>query len=75
MKYLHHLGSILFVLSILMATGVDRNPIQALYAVLFIGIACVCFNKYNTWEQKQVCKRENQRKFESTETNEIKGAA
>ena len=37
-------GAIMFTLGFAMATGVDQNPVQAIYALACMGIACVCFS-------------------------------
>lgn len=38
-------GAILFCLGFCMATGVEQNPIQAVYALASIGAASWCFNR------------------------------
>ena len=38
-------GAVLFVLGFAMITGVEQNPIQAVYALICMGAACVCFNR------------------------------
>lgn len=42
-KFLSIIGVVCFVLGFAMATGVDANPVQAIYALLCMGAACVCF--------------------------------
>lgn len=42
-KILSFLGAVCFVLGFAMATGVDQNPVQALYCVVLIAGALVCF--------------------------------
>ncbi|MBR3398581.1 MAG: hypothetical protein IKH08_02250 [Prevotella sp.] len=37
-------GGILFALGMLMATGVDVNPVQGVYALLLLGAGAVCFS-------------------------------
>ena len=37
------MGGILFALGMLVATGIDLNPIQAVYALLLLGGGAVCF--------------------------------
>lgn len=37
------LGVVLFTIGMAMATGVDANPIQALYCVVLMAGALVCF--------------------------------
>lgn len=39
------LGAVLFVLGFAMATGVDQNPVQAIYALVLMGAALVCFRR------------------------------
>lgn len=36
-------GAVLFVAGFALATGVDQNPVQAIYACLLLIGACVCF--------------------------------
>ena len=43
MKKLSIMGGILFALGMLVATGIDVNPIQAIYALLLLGGGAVCF--------------------------------
>lgn len=38
-------GAILFCIGFGMATGVEQNPIQAIYALASIGAASWCFNR------------------------------
>ena len=42
-KILSILGAVCFVLGFVMATGVDQNPVQAIYCVVLIAGALVCF--------------------------------
>ena len=42
-KILSILGAVCFMLGFAMATGVDQNPIQALYCVVLMAGALVCF--------------------------------
>ena len=46
-------GAILFTLGLLMATGVDVNPIQALYTLVLMGGALVCFKAAERLEAKK----------------------
>lgn len=46
-------GAILFALGFCMATGVDANPIQAVYAVVLMGGALLCFKTAKRMEQKK----------------------
>lgn len=43
MKKLSIMGGILFALGMLVATGIDVNPVQAIYALALIGGGAVCF--------------------------------
>jgi hypothetical protein len=43
MKKLSIVGGILFALGMLVATGIDVNPIQILYSLALICCAAVCF--------------------------------
>ena len=38
-------GAVLFCIGVAMATGVDYNPIQGVYALICMGAASVCFNR------------------------------
>lgn len=42
-KILTILGAVCFTLGFAMATGVEQNPIQALYCVVLMAGALVCF--------------------------------
>lgn len=44
-KRLSIIGAVLFGIGFCMATGIDRNPLQAVYTVVFIGAAAVVFNR------------------------------
>lgn len=44
MKKLSIVGGILFALGMLVATGIDVNPIQILYSLALICCAAVCFS-------------------------------
>lgn len=46
-------GAILFALGFCMATGVDQNLIQAVYAVVLMGGALVCFKTAKSLEQSE----------------------
>lgn len=52
MKHLPIIGAVLFVLGFAMATGVDQNPVQAIYAAVFIGGASICFNVHDKREKQ-----------------------
>ena len=43
MKKLSILGGILFALALAVATGIDVNSVQAIYALLLLGGGAVCF--------------------------------
>ena len=36
------IAAVLFTIGMALATGVDQNPIQAIYALVCMGAACVC---------------------------------
>lgn len=42
-KFLSILGACLFCVGFVMATGVDQNPVQAIYALVCMSAALVCF--------------------------------
>lgn len=42
-KALSILGAVCFTLGFAMATGVDQNPVQAVYCVVLMAGALVCF--------------------------------
>ena len=44
MKKLSIVGGILFALGMLVATGIDVNPIQIIYSLALICCAAVCFS-------------------------------
>lgn len=71
MKYLGRIGGVLFTLGFTVATGVERNPIQVLYALVLMGAACVCFNVYDKYTKRA------QQESDSTqpESSDIKEAA
>lgn len=46
-------GAILFALGFCMATGIDRNPIQVVYALALMSGALVCFKTAKRLEKKQ----------------------
>lgn len=46
-------GSILFTLGFCMATGVDQNPIQAVYALALMAGALMCSKMAKRLEQKK----------------------
>ena len=46
-------GAILFALGFCMATGVDKNPIQAVYALVLMFGALVCFKTAKKMEQSE----------------------
>ena len=51
MKSVKIAGAILFTLGFCMATGVDVNPIQAVYALVLIGGALACFKTASRLEK------------------------
>lgn len=65
MKKLSILGGFLFALGMLVATGIDVNPIQAIYALLLLGGGAVCFAYADTEsEHKNETKSINLKKWE-----------
>lgn len=44
MKKLSIVGGILFVLGMLVATGIDLNPIQGVYSLVLLGASLACFS-------------------------------
>ena len=44
MKKLSIMGGILFALGMLVATGIDVNPVQAIYALVLMVGGAVCFS-------------------------------
>lgn len=53
MKSVKIAGAILFTLGFCMATGVDQNPFQAVYTLVFMGGALVCFKTAKRLEQSE----------------------
>lgn len=53
MKSVKIAGAILFTLGFCMATGVDANPIQAVYAAVLMGGALVCFKTAKRMEHSE----------------------
>lgn len=45
-------GGILFALGMLMATGVDANPVQGVYALVLLAVAGVCFSHEDSAESE-----------------------
>ena len=43
MKKLSIVGGLLFALGMLVATGIDMNPVQVIYALVLFGGSAVCF--------------------------------
>jgi len=65
------LGGLCLAIGSLMITGVDANPVQALYALAFIGAACACFN----WHDKHQAKSDKSAKELSITKKEMEAAA
>ena len=63
MKKLKIMGGVCLALGFVIATGIDVNPIQALYALLLMGAAWVCFYAVDEYEAEL----ENERKHDTTE--------
>lgn len=65
MKKLSIVGGILFALGMLVATGIDVNPVQILYSLALICCAAVCFAYADTEsEHKNETKSINLKKWE-----------
>ena len=66
MKKLSIMGGILFALALAVATGIDVNPIQAVYALLLLGGGAVCFSlaDESESEHKNETKSINLKKWE-----------
>ena len=61
------LGSLCFVAGFALATGVDQNPVQAVYCVALMGCALVCFKaaeRKQAAENKTLKATINPRKWE-----------
>lgn len=63
MKKLKIMGGVCLALGFAIATGIDANPIQALYALLLMGAAWVCFHAVDEYEAEL----KNERKHDTTE--------
>lgn len=46
------LGAILFACGFVMATGVENNPVQGLYALVLMGVSYVCFTRAERMEKR-----------------------
>ena len=65
MNKLSIVGGILFALAMLMATGVDVNPIQGVYALVLLGAGAVCFSHDSAEnESEKETKSTNLKKWE-----------
>lgn len=53
-------GAILFVLGFAMATGVDVNPIQALYTLVLMGGSLLCFKTAERLEARESEKKQSE---------------
>lgn len=51
-NFLSFLGAVCFMLGFAMATGVDQNPVQALYSVVLMAGALVCFKSAERMERR-----------------------
>lgn len=72
-KTLSIIGAVLVCIGMLMATGVDYNPWQAVYAAVLIGAASVCFNRADAIGKRE--KSERMRKLFDDKRSTIKTAA
>lgn len=65
MKKLSIVGGLLFALGMLVATGIDMNPVQAIYSLLLLGGGAVCFSLADAKsEHKNETKSINLKKWE-----------
>ena len=66
MKKLSIVGGLLFALGMLVATGIDVNPIQIIYSLALICCAAVCFSlaDESESEHKNETKSINLKKWE-----------
>lgn len=62
MKKLSIMGGFLFALGMLVATGIDVNPVQAVYALLLLGGGAVCFSLADTESEELKVKSEESSK-------------
>lgn len=46
-------GAVTFTAGFCLATGVDQNPVQAVYAVMLMGVACVSFRRADAMEKQE----------------------
>lgn len=53
MKKFSIVGGFLFALGLLVATGIDVNPVQAIYALLLLGGGAVCFSLADRAEESE----------------------
>ena len=53
MKKYQITGAILFALGFVMATGVENNPVQGLYALVLMGASYVCFARAERMEKRE----------------------
>ena len=78
MKKLKIMGGVCLAMGFVIATGIDTNPIQALYALLLMGAAWVCFHAVDEYETEFVdeCKHDTTEQQPSIEpTNDYKQTA
>lgn len=53
MKKLSIVGGILFALGMLVATGIDVNPIQGVYSLVLLGASLWCFHRTEHTEKAE----------------------
>lgn len=58
------LGAVCFVLGFAMATGVDQNPVQAVYCVVLMLGALVCFNRAEAISSRTSAKTPKQKVYD-----------
>ena len=46
-------GAVTFTAGFALATGVDQNPVQAVYAVMLMGVSCVSFRRADAMEKQE----------------------
>lgn len=64
MKILSIVGGFLFALGLLVATGIELNPWQAVYALLLMGGGAVCFSLADRAESEHKNETINLKKWE-----------
>ena len=62
------LGAVAFCAGFALATGVDYNPVQAIYAVLLMGVSCVSLKRADAMQESESRKAERKVKSEEFAT-------